>query len=244
MVATPFVGASAAAAEPVAKPAPTDHQAVAGHAGFGFLGMSDLPLPVAAPSGTKDRPALSPNDRLSLRVVSAPVLGVRYWWNQCVGLDAGLGLYYSAGSTTAELGDETSDLDKQTIFAMLLHAGVPLRLADTRHMVVLLIPEVTFGTARSDVSAVFDDNAPPDAELRGYRLDVGARAGAEIHFGFMGLPSLALEAGIGFYVSSQWASATVANQSLSDISTSISTTSLNAPWDFFRVGSVAARYYF
>ncbi len=240
-----FWFAGVAQAEAPAKSAPTDHQKVAGHFGLGFLGVSDLPLPVAAPGGTSQRPSLTPNDKVVLTHVSAPVLGLRYWWSQCVGFEAGLGFFYSAGSVSAELGDASSEVEKQTIFAALIHAGVPLRLADTQHMVLLLTPELTFGTARSDVSPLFEDNAPPAAELRGYRLDLGARAGGEIHFGFMNLPNLALEASVGVFLSSEWASATVANQSLTDVSTALSTSSLNAPWDIFSgLGNVAARYYF
>jgi hypothetical protein len=225
--------------------APTDHEGVIRHLGVGFLGISELPLPVAEPVGTKDEPGLSPSDRIILRTVSAPALGARFWISRRFGVDAGLGFAYSAGSTSSDLGGTTSDVEKQSTFAFLVHAGAPIVIADLKHMSLLVVPEATFGMARSDVEPIYEENAPPPAELRGGRLDVALRAGAEIHFGFMGLPNLALEAGIGLVFITEWASATVGEQSVSDVATKITTTSFSDPWDIFRgIGNVSARYYF
>jgi hypothetical protein len=215
------------------------------HVGVGFLGISDLPIAVAQPEGTKDSPAVFPNGQVVVATVSAPTLGARFWISKRFGIDAGLGFSYSAGSTSADLGGTTSDVDKQSVFGFLVHAGAPVVITDLQHMTLLVIPAVTFGMASSDVEPIFKENAPPAAELRGARLDVGLRAGAEIHFGFMGLPNLALEAGIGVLFTTEWASATVGDQSISDVSMRLSTTSFSDPWDIFRgVGSVSARYYF
>ncbi len=224
---------------------PTDHAGVVRHVGIGFLGVSELPIAVALPVGTEDEPGLSPNDRLLVRAVTAPTLGARFWLSRRFGLDAGVGFSFSSGSTSADLGGTTVDVDKQSVFAFLVHAGAPIVVTELQHMALLVVPGATFGMARSDVEPIYDDNAPPAAELRGARLDVGVRAGAEIHFGFMGLPNLALEAGIGLLFTTEWASATVGDQSIRDVSTRISTTSFSDPWDIFSgVGSVSARYYF
>jgi hypothetical protein len=215
------------------------------HIGVGFLGISDLPIAVAGPVGTEDSPGVFPNDRLIVRTVSAPTLGARFWISKRLGIDAGLGFSYSGGSTSSELGGTTIDVDKQSVFGFLVHAGAPVMVTELSHMALLIVPGVTFGMARSDVEPLFEENAPPAAELRGARLDVGLRAGAEIQFGFMGLPNLALEAGIGVLFTTEWASATVGNQSVSDVAMRISTSSFSDPWDIFRgVGSVSARYYF
>lgn len=235
---------------PIEEPAPveerpTDHEGVVRHVGIGFLGVSELPIAVALPVGTMDEPGLSPNDRLLIRAVTAPTLGARFWLSKRFGLDAGIGLSFSSGSTSSDLGGTTVDIDKQSVFAFLVHAGAPIVVTELPHMALLVVPGATFGMARSDVEPLFTDNAPPAAELRGARLDVGVRAGAEIHFGFMGLPNLALEAGIGLLFTTEWASATVGDQSIRDVSTRISTTSFSDPWDIFSgVGSVSARYYF
>lgn len=223
----------------------TDHETIVGHFGIGFLGVSNLPLPVAVPVGTEENPGLLPNDHIRVRSVAAPALGARIWISRRVGVDTGIGFFYSGGSTTSDLGGTTVDVDKQSVIAFLVHAGVPVLMTDLRHMSLLVIPEATFGMARSNVAPLFDENAPPEAELRGARLDVGVRAGAEVHFGFMGLPNLSLEAGIGLVFTTEWASATVGNQSVSDVATRISTASFSDPWDILSgFGNLSARYYF
>ena len=40
----------------------------------------------------------------------------------------------------------------------------------------------------------------PDTSLTGSRIEIGARAGAEIQFGFIGVPQLALQGSIGVNV--------------------------------------------
>jgi hypothetical protein len=215
------------------------------HIGIGFLGISDLPIAVAEPVGTAESPGVVPNGHVVVRTVSAPTLGARVWISNRFGIDAGLGLSYSGGSTASDFGDTTAAVAKQSVFGFLVHAGAPIMITELEHMALLVAPGVTFGMTSSDVEPLFWENAPPPAELRGFRLDVGLRAGAEIQFGFMGLPNLALEAGIGVLFTTEWASATVGDQSVSDVSTRLSTTSFSDPWDIFRgVGSVSARYYF
>lgn len=213
--------------------------------GAGFIGVSELPIATAVSVGTSSGAGLSPNDRVVISTVTAPTLGARVWLSRAIGFDAGLGFAYSGGKVSAELGDITSEVEKQSILAFLVHAGVPLMIADITNMCFLVVPEVTFGVARSNVAPLFEENAPPEAELFGARLDLGVRAGTEIHFGFMGLPRLSLEAGIGLIFKTEWASATVANQSITDTSMKLTTTSFSDPWDIFGgVANVSARYYF
>lgn len=223
----------------------TDHQKVIRHLGIGFIGVGDLPLPVAKPTGTKGNAGIDPSDRMVLRDVSAPAIGARIWMSRRVAIDAGLGFSYSAGSSSSELGKVERTVDKQSVLAFLVHGGVPLALADFEHMALLVVPEIDFGSAHSTVEPVVEKDAPPAASLAGYRLDLGVRAGAEIQFGFIGLPSLALEASVGLAFTTEWASVSVAGQTMSDTATSLTTTSFDNPWDIFRgVGTVAARYYF
>jgi hypothetical protein len=230
---------------PPAKEEPPDHDTVVRRVGLGFIGISELPISTAVPVGTRDDPGLSPNDRIIIRRVTAPTLGARIWLSKRVGIDAGIGLSYVGGSTTSELGETSAEIEKQSVFAFLLHAGLPVMIGQISHMAFLVVPEATFGHARSSVAPLFKDNAPPEAELTGSRLDLGVRAGAEVHFGFMGLPRLSLEAGIGLLFTTEWASASVDDQSISDVSTRLTTTSFSDPWDIFGgVGNVSARYYF
>jgi len=56
------------------------------------------------------------------------------------------------------------------------------------------VPEGTIAFANGTIKSPPAGTATvPDQELRGFKLDLGARAGAEIHFGFIGIPQLSLQ---------------------------------------------------
>lgn len=223
----------------------TDHEVVVGSIGLGYLGSSRVGLPLALPVGRGDQAGMFPNDKLNIRQILVPTLGLRKWFSKRYGFEAGLGLSLSGGNRSAEYGAATASIDKETVFAMSVRAGVPITVMDTRHMAFMLIPEATLSFATSNISAEFEENAPPDAKMRGFGVDAGLRAGAEVHFGFIGLPRLSLQAGVGLYLTAQWASATVTNQSLTDTSVSLGFGSAGNPWDIFSgVANMSARYYF
>jgi len=75
------------------------------------------------------------------------------------------------------------------------------------------------------------------------RVDVGARAGFELFFGFIGIPELSLNATVGAQFSMRKVSTDSSGLTISDTSLGFSTTVQNNPWDIF-AGNVAARYYF
>src|SRR6185369_15746057 len=87
----------------------------------------------------------------------------------------------------------------------------------------------------------------------GFHFDVGARVGSEIHFGFMGLPKLALQGSVGLFIAGNSSSVEVTDAtgaaqkskaSAFDVQTAGSgNVGYNNPWDFFRA-NVAALYYF
>jgi hypothetical protein len=159
-------------------------------------------------------------------------------------IDLGLGLGFSAGDTTAAYDEVTASIEKPTVLSFVVHTGIPITIADTRHMTFFVVPQATFGFAGSNVAPQFEQYAPPDASLRGLQVNVGVTAGAELYFGFIGLPRLALQGGIGLFMTAEWANATVGNQSVSDTSVNISPSWGNDPWDILSGGNVAARYYF
>lgn len=224
---------------------PTDHEVVIGAWGLGYSGMVQVPLPLAVPVGRGDQAGMQPNDKLNLRQVFIPTLGLRKWFSKRRGFDAGLGIALSTGADSATYGSVKSTVDKETMFALSARVGLPIVPVDTRHMAFMVIPEANIGFATSNVAAEFDENAPPDAKLRGFSANFGLRVGAEVHFGFMGLPRLSLQAGVGLYVTAQWASATVSNQSLSTYDVSVGLGSAEDPWDIFTgISNLSARYYF
>jgi hypothetical protein len=221
-----FAGTSRAQDTTVRVGGPTDHSQFVGDFAIGFLGFRDILIATAAPGVTA--------------VVAAPVIGGRYWLDAGLGIDAGLGFVLASGSTTQEAGGTSTDTDNPQPAAFILHGGLPLALADSQYFVFELVPELNIGFAGNTLP-----QAGGDLVLRGFHLDIGARAGAEVHFGFIDIPQLSLQAGIGLSLAFD---RTSTEDQATDISTSASTTRLatnvgNNPWDIFSA-SVAALYYF
>jgi hypothetical protein len=201
-----------------------DHERVVGHLGVTYFGVSQIP--VGAPRET----------------LNAPAIGVRYWLSRGLGIDAGLGFAWAGGSTTAQAGGTTTTTDAPSRLGFLLHGGVPLALASGRHYTFLVVPELNLGIGTGSVEA-------PNTEttVSGLKLDVGARVGAEIQFGFIGIPELALQASVGLLLRHESSKTTVTTGG-TDTSTSISTTGLATtvngdPWALF-TNNISAIYYF
>jgi hypothetical protein len=211
-----------------------DHEKVVGSFAIGYMGVSQIPLAAAAATGG----TLARND------LSAPVIGMRYWINRTVGIDAGIGLGIASGSVETSTGAASTSVDKASRFGMAFHAGVPLALANGKHYSFEVIPEANFGFASSTVKPPFGAPAgTPDLDLSGLRLDVGARAGAEVHFGFIGVPQLSLIATVGLYVRHERVKAEQGPASATDTNTTFGTSVQSDPWALF-VNNISALYYF
>jgi hypothetical protein len=202
---------------------PTDHSRFVGDFAIGFLGFQTISI-AGTPAGS------APVD------VNAPVIGGRYWLDSTMGIDAGIGFAFGSASTTSETGDVTTETNNPQPTAFILHGGVPFALADSQYFVFELIPELNVG---------FAGNTVGDDRLRGFHLDIGARAGAEVHFGFIDIPQLSLQAGIGVNLAYDHVSNTNENtdDSVSASATSFGTTVGNDPWDIF-TSTISALYYF
>lgn len=193
----------------------TDHSLMVGRMGFGYLGRATVT--VGMPGATSD--------------VAAPIVGVRYWMNPGMGLDLGVGLGIQGGSNDG--GDPPS------LWAVALHGGVPLALGGGRFYTFEIVPEanIGFGGGSQSVQGV-------DVTNHGFALDLGARAGAEIQFGFIGLPELALQGSIGAMFNIASNSGTPdGGDSVGQSSYRFGTTVFANPWAVF-TNSVAALYYF
>jgi hypothetical protein len=203
----------------------TDHGHVVGNFAIGFLGFRSIGIP-AVPNGPTS--------------VDAPVIGGRYWLTSGMGVDAGLGFAFGSGSNTVDAGGTSTDTDDPQPAALILHGGLPLALADSHYFVFEVVPELNMGFAGNTVQ-----QAGNDVVLRGFHLDLGARAGAEIHFGFIDLPQLSLQAGVGVALSYDRTSIedTGPDTTVSNSRTQFGTNVGNNPWDIFSA-SVAALYYF
>lgn len=245
------VRASASATKPAAADddGMTDHERVVGRFAVGYMGASDLPLPVitsvpAVPQGQAPGRAVS-----TAGTLNAPVIGARYWLTPRFGIDAGLGIGWSAGSTENVAGNTTVSTDKAARFGFILHGGVPIALVSAKHYTFQVVPEFNVGYATTSGRAVIPPGSPntltagPDASASAFRLDIGARAGAEIHFGFIGVPQLALQATVGLYFQTVSTNVKRDTFSDSDSSTGIGTTVQADPWALF-TKNISALYYF
>lgn len=199
----------------------SDHSRFVRTFAVGYLGSSELtsmgPPPNANPIG-----------------INVPVIGVRYWLNERMGLDLGLGI--AAGGTTVTNNDV--DAEAPDPFAMAFKVGVPFALLDVRHFVFEVIPEAGFGFS----SNTYDQAQEIDVDT--VHFDVGARVGAEIHFGFIDIPQLSLQAGIGLRFAYDGGTAESGNDEVASYSRSrFGTTVGDSPWAIF-TGNIAALYYF
>ena len=166
----------------------SDHEKVVGHIGVGYLGLTNIPISGAGAGGVPAR-----------QNVAAPVIGVRWWLGEKIGLDLGLGLGLTSGSTEVITGNTTTSVDQPGVFAMALHGGVPLVFAHDKHYKFLLVPELNLGFATSTETPTPAPAGTGDITHTGFHLDLGARIGAEIHFGFIGIPQLSLQASVGVF---------------------------------------------
>lgn len=213
--------APAAATTDAVYPGGTDHSRMVRTFAIGYLGESELQT-VDPMTG-------------ALAAVDAPIIGGRYWLTQRMGIDLGIG-FSTGGQSVTVNGMETKTPDP---FALALRVGVPFALLDTRHFVFEVIPEATVGFTSNTIDA-----AQADFDVSSTHFDLGARAGAEVHFGFIGIPQLALQAGVGLRFSHDGGSVDQGGDEVVSFSSNRIATSLRGnPWDIF-IGNIAALYYF
>jgi hypothetical protein len=203
-------------------PGSSDHAAVVSHLGIGFFGVQSLPLPT--------NPA-----ELDEGTLSAPTIGVRYWLDDFLGIEAALGLNVTS--------QDTGPTSEFSAFGFALHGGVPLALAHSGHFTFEIVPMLNFGIASGSYEDTPVGGMTASQDISGLLIEVGAAAGAEIHFGFMDLPSLSLQGTVGLMVRHQNRSYTPPGGMESSAgSTVFATTVGDNPWDLFN-GTITAIYY-
>ncbi|HKY36410.1 MAG TPA: hypothetical protein VJN18_10750 [Polyangiaceae bacterium] len=217
-----------------AKPAgPTDHEKVVRSWGIGLLSAVEL------------RPLL-PGAGYPEESILVATLGARTWFSERIGAELGLGFNTVSGTRADDVKDR-EDVPDPTTLGLALHLGVPLSLYDDEHYQFMILPELNLGMAlgrtKDDPNTLGDQAVRQRTRL----LGGGLRAGAEVQFGMIGLPMLALTGTVGARLSYQQSSVEAAENGV--VVTRVrsglagSTTSFNDPWDLF-VSSIAALYYF
>ena len=222
-----------------------DHEKFVGRFAVGFFGASDVPIAASLPNIPDTLPTNATATPVQTRNITAPVIGARYWISNRIGIDGGLGFGWSnGGSSTNTSGSGSVATDGAAAFGFLFHGGVPIALAGGKHYTFQLVPEFNVGFSTQTLKPPpGSPNNTPDTSLSGFRFDIGARAGAEIHFGFMGIPELALQASVGMYFQAGSVSATQGQKSASSSSSGFGTTVQADPWALF-TKNIAALYYF
>jgi hypothetical protein len=205
-------------------PAGSEHDLFVGHLAFGWYGTRPVPVGSFMPG----IPAL----------LQTPVVGVRYWATPMIGIDGGLGFFTTSGSTNTQPAGITVDSDTRTTF--VLHGGVPLALANSGHFSFQVTPELDVGFGSGTLHAM----APAvNTDQSGFLLQVGGRVGGEVHFGFIGIPQLALDASVGLFLASRTGKNTTGAVTVKASELTIDTQNVSQPWDIFRT-NIAVRYYF
>ena len=114
-------------------------------------------------------------------------------------------------------------------------------LGRRRHTAFEITPEATVGFTTGTIPAPTPTVGP--GSVSGALLRAGARAGAEVHFGFIGLPELALQATVGVYWRTEAYHLDQNGIPLGSVSTLITTSVNDNPWGIF-TDTISALYYF
>jgi hypothetical protein len=124
---------------PLAKmlpPPPTARERRGGTVGVGYLGLSSM-QPIVSLGGLGGLGLAVPRSQV-------PLLGVRWWFkNARIGLDAGL------GAMTSSL--ESNQFASIPSVHVVGHVGLPIAIASTQHVIVLLAPWIV-GAFTSDTA--------------------------------------------------------------------------------------------
>lgn len=224
----------------------SDHAQMVGRLAVGYFGVSNVGAGANVNvTGTGAAFASGANDSPYTATGAAPVVGVRYWIDQMLGLDLGLGMSIvgGGGKATVSGGGASATIkgNRHPFTGFIIHGGVPLALASMDHFTFEIIPELNVGFAHTRNS---DGPAESDS---GFHFDLGARAGAEVNFGFMHIPQLALVGSVGLRFDTDSGSSTFKNggttQKLSTSRSEFHTTVGPNPWAIF-TNQIAALYYF
>lgn len=210
----------------------TDHERVIGGFGVGVLGSVRLDNLASDGSYTS---------------INAPLLGLRHWMSEGLGLEFGVGVAHHSGTLSNDIVGQ-SNLDDPTYWGLAAHAGVPLALFHDKHFTFLVLPEANFGFSTWRQADDKNDFGDQGRYGRAWLAEVGARAGAEVQFGFMGLPMLSLTGTVGAHLTYRDSGVNSVDSAGNEVeqgryTLDLTTANYNDPWDIF-TSSISALYYF
>lgn len=134
-----------------------------------------------------------------------PIFGVRYWFTRRIGLDVGAGIAFESGSFARRIPnpdptkDRTEDGASARSLLLASRVALPISLHAGRHYNLMVIPDVTLGVSRASLPAFQKSTSGEDLDLQltAVGIGAGARVGAEVSFGFVGVPELSVQAAWG-----------------------------------------------
>ncbi|MBN1606460.1 MAG: hypothetical protein JW940_07490 [Polyangiaceae bacterium] len=218
---------------PPAAPELPDHEKVAGQSGVGLLGVTTVDHVLADGESTSGS--------------SLPLIGLRHWAaSKGWGWQLGVGASHHSG-TSSDSTPGRDNVDDPTVWNMGLHFGLPLAVYWDDHYTFLVLPNVNGGY--STWRQLDNDNTPGDQGVSGntWAVSGGVRVGAEVHFGFIGVPMLTLQGTVGADL--VWQRTRVeAVEAGREVThgrwgLDLRTADFNDPWALF-TNSISALYYF
>ena len=172
----PLAEAPPPAVVEAAKPAPpvlTARERRSGSVGVGYLGLASMTPPISL-GGLGGGGGLG--GLLGSFRVNVPMLGIRWWMRGSrLGLDLGVG---AMAATSPELFSPS--------LQVVAHVGLPIAVASTQHVIVLLAPEFRAGFT----------TLTSGSTITGSLLELALRGGVELFFSFIGVPELSVEAAV------------------------------------------------
>ena len=232
--AVPVTEPSSRPAVRAATPSGTDHAMMVGHFGVGFFGVLSLPT-LSCTNGVPMGGTCVGDPGATL---PAATIGARYWLDERMAIEGALGIGVQAGSRTTEMGNTSTDVNLPHFFGMALHGGLPLVFASSAHFAFEVVPEMNIGFVTGGWTGPNND-----VSLSGFLLELGGRVGAEIQFGFIDIPQLALQGSVGLHMRYEGRSESGGGNSFSAHNFNISTTVDGNPWNIF-TSNITAIYYF
>jgi hypothetical protein len=222
---------------PILSKGKSDHEMAVGQVGLALLGI--MSMPIVATELDEDTGYFVPRLTEDADLV-APTVGLRYWIGETLGIEVGFGMGFTEGTFEGPAATGTVETDLPETTAFTFHAGVPIALLSSRHFVFEVVPIGNGGYSKGTVYG--DPTSDGKWDVSTMLLQVGCRVGAEIHFGFIDVEQLAVQASFGFQFS--YLKATAKTEGITENSSrlSLGTTAGSNPWDLFSK-SLSAIYY-
>lgn len=223
----------------------TDHSVVLNRLGVRYFGSAAMPSLALGAMGAVSTSATGN---------SLHTVGARYWLSSGLALEGGIAFGISSGSssTTRQTGGTTTSAtsDDPNFFGIGIHAGVPIAIAESKHLTISIVPYLSLHYGRSSITTG-SGNGTTDNTLSTVQFRVGGNITSELQFGFLGIPQLGLQAqlGLGLTFNSNTAEAVVrSNNDTTRVSSSnfgiATTVGPNYSLADIITGSISAVYYF